>query len=251
MEKDRRKHERQSTEDYLPVYDGESGELIGELVNLSPTGAMFITPKPVSVSTTIRCRVELPQPILGRREIIFDAECRWCRKNIQAARWESGYLLAVTGIDAELVSYLIIGFKFQDWGEDDLPEARTADLACRRRSVRYEFDHSPPVYELRSYRQIGELADLSIDGIRLLSAKPVSRGELLECRVKLPRKVFEEEYLVLSARCMWCKRYQGGERFESGYRLEHVSEQDSAIILHLLIHFAHTQSTRKRVKVIR
>jgi len=248
--KERRKHQRQKPKKYPTVYNFYTGKPIGLLANLSSAGGMIITPGPIKTSTTFRCRVELAGKVLGRNEIVFDAECRWCRKNVKAGRWESGYRLKMTGIDAELVSYLTHSLEMDDIGDRNFGEVATIDLENRRKSTRYDIDTFLPVYEQHSYRQIGRLADLSTRGVRLITQKPVEKNDLLHCRIVLPTKVFQQEYLIFNARCMWCRRSKDGASYESGYEIENVSEQDASIILHLLIHFTKIQQTKKRIQVV-
>jgi hypothetical protein len=248
--RERRKHTRQGVQEYLTVYDCSTGEPIGRLANLSSEGAMFVTSGPVKATAAFRCRVELVRPILGRDEILFDAECRWCRKNVKRDRWESGYALRMTGIDADLVSFLTLSFKLGDLGAEEVPDITVVEMENRRKSVRYEFEEPLKVYEQQSYRQIGQLADLSTHGIRLITRDPVSKDDLLQCRVLLPRKVFRQEYLVFDAKCMWCRRGTNSVQFESGYEIVNISDQDVTIILHLLIHYADAQQEKKRVEVI-
>lgn len=250
MVADRRKHERCSPEIYLTVHDCLTKQPMGKLVNLSPEGAMLVTSRPIRASTSFRCRVELPHRIMGHNDVFFNAECRWCRKNVKADRWESGYRLNVTGIDAELVQYLILGFKLCDWGEADLPDAKTRDMENRRRSDRHELCDPLPVFELRSYRQIGKLADLSMAGFRIITQKPIGKDDMLQCRVKLPKKIFQQDYLTLGARCMWCRKRTSDAHYESGHKIVNISEDDASVILHVLIHFAKAQQTKRRVQVV-
>ena len=234
----------------MTVYDRLTKKPIGELANLSAKGAMFITPGPIKESTFFQCQVELTSAIMGRDDIVFDVECLWCRKNIKADRWESGYRLEVTGVDAEMVPYLTLGFDLDDHDYDRLPDVRTVEMQNRRDSVRHEFDENFPIFEQDSYRQIGELADLSTRGMRIYTKEPVKKNELLRCRVKLPREVFQQEYLFLDVKCMWSSKGKGVAQHESGHRIVNISERDDAILIHLLFHYARTQPAKRSVRVV-
>lgn len=251
MVKERRKHTRLSPGKYLKVYNFSTSELIGELANLSSEGAMFITPEPIRESTSFRCRVPLSQPIMGHEELIFDAVCRWCRRNVGADRWESGYELTVTGIDIQLLSCLVLGFKLNSGHDEAMPEVRTVEMENRREATRFEFQEPMPVYEMHSYRQIGELADLSTLGIRMIGPKSFKKGSRVECRVRLPKHIFGQEYLCFQTTCMWCRKRDFKDEYESGHQFCGLSEQDAAIILHLLIHSATTRLSEPRRKIIR
>lgn len=250
MEPNKRKHERHASDVRLYVYDAKTGHLIGKLANLSAQGAMLVTSEAIKSSTVYSCRMELPQEILGHRFIEFTAECRWSRKNVELDRWESGYQLSLSGINAEMIEYLILGFKLCGWADPGLEGLQTVELESRRRSVRYEFDKPLPVFEKSNYRQIGVMADLSVEGMRLLTQKPIEQDQLIECRVKLPKPIFQQEYLILEAVCMWCRKGTRTAEHASGFRLVNVSRENAAIVLHLIIHYARPQSTKPRVQVI-
>lgn len=121
---DKRKHKRQQTRDLLAVVDRETAQPIADLANLSPDGAMFISREPVTIGHLFKCRLELPQPILGRSDIWFDAECRWCMKTKTPGRYESGFsLMNVSELDSEVISYLILRSVIDEWS---CPDAESA-----------------------------------------------------------------------------------------------------------------------------
>jgi len=247
---DRRKNERYTAATHITVYDCLTKQSLGELVNLSSEGAMFVTSEPVKPATVFRCRVQLKQQVKGHSEVHFEAECRWCRKNISMSRWESGYLLKASGDDAYLLTFLVLEFKLSGGGDQSMPEVKTIDLANRRRAVRFDFDDSFPVYEQRSYRQLGMLADLSIEGCRIITEKPIRKGDILKCRVKLPRKVFRQEFLMLSIHCRWSRRLKSGTHYESGHIFETISSENAAVVLHLIIHYGKPQHGEKKILVV-
>lgn len=211
---------------------------------------MFVTPGPIKESTSFQCLVELTQEIMGRAEIVFDAECRWCRKNVHADRWESGYRLYVTGIDAYLIQFLVLSFKVRGTEDDDLSEVKTIEMENRRSSIRYNLNEPLPVYEQHGYRQIGELADVSIHGVRIITPRRYERNQVLRCRVTLPKKVFQQEHLAFDVKCMWCRREKEGIGYETGYRIVAISEKDAPSLLYLLVHHAKPQETKRRAQVV-
>ncbi|MDH3890080.1 MAG: PilZ domain-containing protein [candidate division Zixibacteria bacterium] len=104
-----RKYPRYETEDLLMVFNRETDEHIGGLANLTPEGAMIITREPVEISTTAKCRVELPRVILDCDEFVFDAECVWCKKDTTRGWYESGYRLRnISEQDQDLLTYVML-----------------------------------------------------------------------------------------------------------------------------------------------
>ena len=248
---ERRKHPRGEPDKCLSVVDRGSGKRIGLLANLSSEGAMLITETPVKARTTLLCRVKLPLPILDRDYIDFDAECRWSRKNVEQGWWESGYLLKMSAVDRELVSYLSLSFVLGDCGMPNLSEPTVVLQENLRNTTRYRFRQPLPVYEQRGYKAIGSLVDLSIQGAKLTTIRPVRKGDLLTCKVRLPKTVFGEDFLSFEAECVWCKKNADAATYSSGYLLRNVSERDAAIILHLIIRMMDEQPAKLPVRVSR
>jgi len=240
--KNRRKHARIPIDDYLMVFDRQSGRHIGGLANLSETGAMLVTLEPVGENSVIPCRVELGRPVLDNDEVVFDAECRWCRKNVKRGWWESGYRLKnVSPKNQELLSYLILRFVMGEWETPGPIDIDGVERAERRLVQRFAAKEHLTVIEQRSSRRIGGLANLSLSGAMLTTLEPVEPGAKLQCRVQLPKRIFQRDYLMLAAECVWCKKNSAKGWYESGYRLKNVSELDAVIIMHLMIHYLEAQ----------
>lgn len=247
---ERRQDPRYQSPETLTVVDRDTRQPVGTLVNLSNDGAMFVCDSPTKPGATLYCRLDLTRPIMGHSEVVFDAECRWCRKNIARNRWESGYRLSASNENAYLMSFLVLSYKLSESDETAIPDVRTVELTNRRRSVRFEFETPLPVFEEQDYRQIGTLADVSVDGFRIISAATVNRSDIVKYRVQLPKKIFEQEFLILTAQCRWCRKMKNGKQFESGYLFQQVAKQDAAVILHLIMHYARPQQCEKQILVV-
>jgi hypothetical protein len=93
---ERRKRTRKSTNDYFLVYDLETEELIGRVMDLNAEGTMIISESPVEVPSTFQCRMVMPRMIGRHRYLFFEAESKWCRKNTRLGWYEAGYQLINT-----------------------------------------------------------------------------------------------------------------------------------------------------------
>jgi len=106
---ERRRQLRYQPEDLLMVFDRLTDRHLGGLANLTHDGAMFITQEPVDISTVVSCRVELPDQVLERDQLIFDAECVWCKRNTDRGWYESGYRLTnVSQQDRDILTYVML-----------------------------------------------------------------------------------------------------------------------------------------------
>jgi hypothetical protein len=211
---------------------------------------MLITPGPVAESTSFKCRIDLDPPIMGQDSLLFEASCQWSRKNVGAGRWESGFQLKVTGIDAELIQYLMLNFRLQGREAREIPDVKMIEMKNRRESIRYEFDRPLAVYEKRSYRQIGELADLSLRGARIISRRKIKKGVRVQCRVRLPKEIFRQEYLLFETKCMWSVPIGDDHAYESGHSIVNIERPHEVIIVYLLIHYGKPQPAGRQQKVV-
>lgn len=246
----KRKQTRHVPQEYLKIFDHGSNEYIGILGNLSTDGVMFVSRERIGSSSVLKCRIELPQPILDHHEIILEARQCWSRKNIAKGWWESGYKIDATDINKELISYLRIAFVVGKWKVPDAENVETTPAEDLRKTTRYEVKDRYPVYQRTSYQEIGKLADLSMVGASFLTRKPVKNGTVLQCKVQLPRPIFQRDYLYVDTECKWCKKDGDTGWYRSGYILQDVSEHDKVIILQLIMYDLEKQKTKQRVRVV-
>ena len=118
---------RKSTSDYYLVYEDSTDELIGRVVNLSLDGTMLIGDHEMVVPTRIDARLELNDPIDGRKQIRFQLESRWCKKNETCDWYETGYkFVEISDQDRNLIAKLTRGW-IEQIGTSQ--ESRGADTA--------------------------------------------------------------------------------------------------------------------------
>ncbi|RKX28407.1 MAG: hypothetical protein DRP46_08690 [Candidatus Zixiibacteriota bacterium] len=94
--------------DELTVYDLNTEQPIGQIENMTVKGMKMVVDKPVKPASIIYCKMDLPGKILGHKEVFFDAECRWCKKNDNTGKYDSGYRLRyVNAKDRAIINELI------------------------------------------------------------------------------------------------------------------------------------------------
>jgi hypothetical protein len=91
------------------VFDRNTEHHIGGLANLTYDGAMLITQEPVDTSSVVSCRVELPDKVLEHDQLLFDAECVWCKRDAARGWYESGYRLTnASEQDRDILTYVML-----------------------------------------------------------------------------------------------------------------------------------------------
>jgi hypothetical protein len=89
---EQQKIRRHATETLL-VYDLATDSPIGRIIDMSARGMKLISEKQVIVNRMYYCRIPLTSSIDGCKEIMLDAECRWCNISPDTGWFESGYQL--------------------------------------------------------------------------------------------------------------------------------------------------------------
>lgn len=110
--KDFRRRPRDVVDQYLPVVDRDTEELVGYLTDVTVDGGMLQSEEPIEENRTYNLRMELDEQIQGSNHIDVEAQSKWCRKERNAVFHNSG-------------------FEFSDVSEDD--RSRIAELAERYR----------------------------------------------------------------------------------------------------------------------
>lgn len=89
--KDLRSNDRRWTSNYYVVFDRDTNEAIGRVLNFSEGGLLLMSAEMIEVPSVLRCRLALPEALDGRTDIVFDAESRWGRRNEKSDWFETGF----------------------------------------------------------------------------------------------------------------------------------------------------------------
>jgi len=104
---EKRKLQRKHLRHQLMVFDRNTDELTGYI--------MLTTKNPVEVGATFNLRMALPDKIRGSRQVAFDAQSVWCRKDAMTGFCKTGLkVLKITNGNAETIQLLIKVFGSPD-----------------------------------------------------------------------------------------------------------------------------------------
>ena len=111
----KRKLKRRHLIYYLRVFNKKGNKLLGHLVDLTTEGIMLIGEEPVKSGAQLNLKMQLPREIEGKRQVSFNAECIWCRKDINPDFYDSGFKLVKIGPkDVKRIENLILLSSFKD-----------------------------------------------------------------------------------------------------------------------------------------
>ena len=99
----------------IGVYDLETNDQIGQLVDMSTEGIMLVGGSVMKLNTVYQFKIVFPIAIYKDREISFNAVCLWCDKNPDGSSYQAGFQLRDVDPDLKkLLKCLIQGPGFED-----------------------------------------------------------------------------------------------------------------------------------------
>jgi hypothetical protein len=104
---------------FLRVFDAASGELLGQMVDLTPDGIMVIGEAAVVPRQKYQLRMDLPRNVPMGRHLTVEARCKWCRRDPGGDFHSMGFRLLDMSPEAHQVVDQLIEKFYRDGGEED------------------------------------------------------------------------------------------------------------------------------------
>jgi hypothetical protein len=112
---DKRKIDRRFLLYYMRVYDAETRQQIGNLVDITPAGIMVVSEHPLPEGQTTRLRVEVTEEVSDKPFMEFAALSKWCEPDIIPNMYNTGYeILDLMPEDSDIILHIIEEFGFRD-----------------------------------------------------------------------------------------------------------------------------------------
>ena len=109
---EKRKFSRVHLIHYLRMFDRKTGELIGNLVDLTAEGLQLISETPLEPGKILEIRMEFPEDLDGRQEMQINAEVVWCDHQLDPDLFSVGCrLLPVTPSQLTIIRELIDNYQ--------------------------------------------------------------------------------------------------------------------------------------------
>ncbi len=110
----RRKLKRRHLIYYLRLFDRNSEELVGHLVDITTEGLKVMSEYPLAVDKRFQFEMVLPED-MGAERITFDATSVHCEEDINPEFYATGFRIDQIDSDhAELINQMIDEFGFRD-----------------------------------------------------------------------------------------------------------------------------------------
>ena len=113
--KDKRKIKRRFLLYYMRVYNAETHQQVGNLVDITPQGIMVVSEHPLPEGKTIRLRVEVTDEVADKPFMEFSAHSKWCEHDVIPNMYNTGFeILDLLPEDSEIIHHINDQFGFRD-----------------------------------------------------------------------------------------------------------------------------------------
>jgi c-di-GMP-binding flagellar brake protein YcgR len=112
---EKRRNKRRHIIYYLRVFERDTGQLIGQLVDITTSGMKLISEQPIEIGKEFKLRMVLPEKIDRKEEIHFDVKGMWVKRDINPNFFSIGFeFLRIAEEDVGIIQNLIYDYSFRD-----------------------------------------------------------------------------------------------------------------------------------------
>jgi PilZ domain len=113
--KERRKVKRRYLLYYVRVYDAETKEQIGNLVDITSHGAMILSPSPINEGKVFDILVELSEDVAKKAHMELSVRSIWCHPDIDPSLHNIGLVIEkISPDDIKTIRRIIEIYGFRD-----------------------------------------------------------------------------------------------------------------------------------------
>lgn len=111
----RRKINRRYLLYFVRAYDAVNLQQIGNLVDITPQGAMIVGQEPILEGRTIRLRLELTSEVADKPFLEFQTRSKWCHPDLDPSLYNIGFeILELSSEDSRIIQKIVETFGFRD-----------------------------------------------------------------------------------------------------------------------------------------
>jgi hypothetical protein len=111
----RRKINRRYLLYFVRVYDATTHQQIGNLVDITPQGAMIVGQSPIPEEIPICIQLELTPEISEKPFLEFQTKSKWCHPDLEPSLYNIGFeILELSAQDSRTIQKIVETFGFRD-----------------------------------------------------------------------------------------------------------------------------------------
>ncbi len=110
-------------------------------------------------------------------------------------------------------------------------------MSQKRRLHRRNIVYYLNVFDRKTNRILGNLVDITPEGIMLLSNEPIPENTIFDLRLQFPGDIFGEDSVAFAGESIWTRRDVNPEYYVTGFRLIDVSLDSTLLIKRLVTEY--------------
>ncbi len=100
----------------------------------------------------------------------------------------------------------------------------------RRKSKRSHVVFYLRVFDRKNDNQLGNLIDISRQGLRIIRKEPMEPDLTYEMRMELPKVIEGQNQVEFDARSIWCEKAINTDFYDTGFELRNMSYEKNRLI---------------------
>jgi hypothetical protein len=93
------------------------------------------------------------------------------------------------------------------------------------------------VFDRKNGKMLGYLADMTIEGVMVISEDTIQTEDVYRLRIDLPEDLYGKAYLNLEARSVWSKPDVNPNFFMTGFQLQNPTPEDQEIMKRIILDY--------------
>lgn len=110
-------------------------------------------------------------------------------------------------------------------------------METRRRQPRKTLDQTIIAVDTINGGEFGELVNLSLEGMMLMTGRSVPVQSIFQLALRLPEPLLGDDHIDVGVDCLWCRQAEQYSRYWAGFQIIDASDQALAQLQALMAHF--------------
>ncbi|MEK6793979.1 MAG: PilZ domain-containing protein [Spirochaetota bacterium] len=106
-----------------------------------------------------------------------------------------------------------------------------------RKKKRVHLTHYLRVFNASGGAPVGQLVDITPEGLMLISDTPVDIGLTMTMRMSLPENAMNSRMIVFGTQSKWCRKDGGGKYYSMGFTITDITPKEMLIMQELTRNF--------------
>lgn len=100
---------------YLEVFDNDTGDLVGNLVDITTRGCKVVSKEVIPRDLVLNLRLVLPDDFYANKELVFEAKSVWSANDVNPDFYDTGFEVPRLGLaERKIIRRLIERVGFND-----------------------------------------------------------------------------------------------------------------------------------------